>query len=269
MINTLGSHDEKILLTGSLGFIGMNLMPYLEGYEVDCWDTKLDKNIFNELFDGAVWDSDVVIHLAALTSVEQSFRNPSEVFATNVLGTARVVELCRKYNKKLIYPSSAAIYHAELSPYAETKSLAEKIVLGVKDSIETVVFRFYNIYGEHMNKDSGSVMYNFLHDKKIVVYGDGEQTRDFINVKDICSIICDAIGNPEWVGEIVDVGTGQAYTMNYIAGLFAHYRKLKIQYEPPRREIKWSKADISRLQMFYKKPLVTDLRKDIQDLCKN
>jgi len=257
----------KILLTGSSGFLGTNLIPYLKKYDVDCWDLKVEKNIFDLNFDVAVWGSDVVIHLAALTSVEQSFKKPSEVFATNVLGTARVVELCRKYNKKLIYPSSAAVYYAELSPYAETKALAEKIVSGVRDDMETVIFRFYNIYGKHLNKDSGSIMYNFLHDKKIVVYGDGEQTRDFVNVEDVCRIICDAIENPNWIGETVDVGTGRSYTMNYIAGLFAHYRKLKIQYKPPRREIKWSKADTSRLNMIYKKPLVTDLKKDIKKLC--
>ena len=258
----------KILITGQRGFIGRHLTGSLtrENKVVDGWDIKRGKDIFAYTFDKAVKNCDVVYHLAALTSVDKSFKNPDEVFITNVLGTARVAYLCAKYKKKLIYPSSAAIYHRELSPYAESKALAEDIVRGVMESTPTVVLRLYNVFGEGMNPNSGSIMYNFLHDKVINVYGDGEQTRDYIHVRDVVSIMKDCL-KKKWDGKIVDVGTGQHYTANYVAGLFAHFRNLKLYYKPPRREIKWSIANTDMLFSIYSRDLTTNLQEDIKELC--
>lgn len=257
---------KKILITGSEGFIGTNLRLALRGkYKLFGCDINNGDDIFDPNFYKAVQQVDVVIHLAAQVSVGKSFKNPQDTFRTNVLGTARVLELCMKYNKKLIFPSSAAVYHRELSPYAESKAMAEDLVTksGYK---KVVVLRFFNVYGDGMNADSGSIMYRFLHDKKITIYGDGEQTRDYINVKDIVNIIVDSIKG-KWDGEVVDCGTGQAYTANYVAGLFAFCRGKSLFYEAPKREIKWSLADISNLSRLYKKKLTTDLGKDIKKLC--
>lgn len=258
----------KILITGGVGFIGKNLLSVLKEHVIMIWDIKAGTpgDIFDNVFEQAVKESDVVYHLAALTSVDQSFKNPDQVFITNVLGTARVAYLCAKYKKKLIYPSSAAIYHKELSPYSYTKYLAEEIVKGIMDTTPVVILRLFNVFGEGMNKDSGSIMYNFLHDKEIVVYGDGEQTRDYIHVRDVVSIMKDALKD-KWNGKIVDVGTGQHYTTNYVAGLFAHYRKLKIEYQEPRREIKWSIANTDMLFSIYSRDLTTNLQEDIKELC--
>lgn len=258
---------KKIVITGSSGFIGTNLLAHFgKKYEIQKWDIKEGCDVFNNGFEQVVKWADVVIHLAALTSVEQSFKNPDEVFKTNVMGTARVAYLCHKYKKKLIYPSSAAIYHPELSPYAKSKKIAEDVVLGLMKKTPVTILRLYNVFGPHMNPDSGSIMYNFLTSKKIVVYGDGEQTRDFVHVRDVCGIIEAAISN-KWNGIIVDVGLGQHFSVNYVAALFAHYRKLKIEYKPPRREIKWSISDPTIRLMLYMKPMTTDMEKDIKDLC--
>jgi len=257
----------RILVTGSEGFVGSNLLPLLEekGHSFYTWDLKDKKDIFDRKIEAVVSWSDVVIHLAALTNVNHSFEDPEEVFRVNVLGTARMVELCKRFGIKLIYPSSAAVYHPELSPYAESKYLAEQIVR--KFDIATVL-RFFNIYGPGMNKDSGSLMYEFvqgLYTGELVVFGDGEQTRDFISIQDICQIILKAI-DQEWDGKVIDCGTGQAYSINYIAGLFKHYGDLKIKYVKPRREIKWSTADTQMLKTLYKKKLKTNLETDIKGL---
>lgn len=263
----------KILITGAAGFIGNHLFDLLDTkdniiYSVDIAIKEAPLDIFSSDFHELLRWSDVVYHLAALTSVNQSFKDPDKVFITNVLGTARVAELCAKYKKKLIYPSSAAIYHKDLSPYAYTKFLAEEIVKGIMNTTDVVILRLFNVFGERMNPNSGSVMYNFLTEKKIVVYGDGEQTRDYIHVDDVVAIMKDAIKS-KWNGKIVDIGTGKHYTANYVAGLFAHYRDKKIEYKAPRREIKWSIADTQMLKHLYKNPLKTNLKKDIEELCKN
>jgi UDP-glucose 4-epimerase len=255
----------KILLTGSEGFIGTNLKKHLEHkYTIYGWDLKSGKDIFDHRIERVIKEVDIVIHLAALTSVEQSFSNPTKVFDVNVNGTARIAHLCHKYKKKLIYPSSAAVIYPDLSPYAKSKAIAEEIVKGVGNA---VILRFFNVYGPDMNPDSGSIMYNFLHSRKLKVYGDGSQTRDFINVKDICRIIEQAFKN-KWNGKVVECGTGYTFTVNYIAGLFAHFKGLSIEYMPPRREIKWSVADRKVLDMLYKRKLVTNLEKDIEELCR-
>src|SRR3990167_6590877 len=247
---------QNILITGDKGFIGTHFVKSFglnDGwkYQLSGWDLQDKKDIFTNRFEEAVREADVVIHLAALTNVTNSFKNNEEVFKINVLGTARVVRLCQKYDKKLIYPSSAAVYHRELSPYAESKAQAEDIVRQFKN---TTILRFFNVYGPGMNQDSGSLMYEFvkgLKTGKLTVFGDGEQTRDFIHVKDIVQIIKSAI-SPKWNGEVVDCGTGEAYSINYIAGLFAHFGKVKIEYELPRREIKWSIANTAMLKRLYR-----------------
>lgn len=258
---------KKVLVTGGLGFIGSNLIPLLikKGHKVTNWDRRLKKDIFDEQFEQAVRGSDIVIHLAALTSVSDSFKNKWETHRVNVLGTARVAELCQKYKKKLIYPSSASIYVKETSPYAYSKYLAEEIVKGIKTP--TVVLRLFNVFGNGMNKNSGSIMYNFMTAPKIKVYGDGEQTRDYIHVKDVVAIMEDAIKN-KWNNQALDVGTGENYTTNYVAGLFAYYRKKKIIYDTPKREVKWSIANVQALNKVYRENLQTDLEKDIEKLCK-
>lgn len=258
----------KILCTGNRGFIGTNLYPYLyqKGYDVKGWNTEHGNNIFDEFFEDEVKRTDIVVHLAAKTSVSKSFKNPEETFRTNVLGTARVVEFCMKYNKKLIFPSSASVFHEEISPYSKSKKMAQEIV---KEYNNAVILRFYNVFGPRMNPQSGSIMYNFMTaDKQIKIYGDGEQTRDFIHVDDIVRII-EASFKKKWNGKIVDVGTGQAYSVNYVAGLFSHFRNIPIEYKPPQREVKWSIADTTMLRTLYKKPLLTNLKEDISALCQN
>lgn len=261
---------KKILVLGYKGFIGKNLVPYLrkKGHTVYMYDKRGDFrwDIFDDELESAIRESDIVIHLAGLTSVPKSFKDKGETFRVNVLGTARVAELCIKYKKKLIYPSSSSIYIKESSPYAYSKYLAEEIVKEAGKKIPTVVLRLFNVFGPGMNKNSGSIMQNFLTSDKITVFGDGEGTRDFIHVRDVVAIMEDAIKN-KWNGVALDIGTGESFTVNYIAGLFVHFRKLKkIYYEPPRREVKFSIADTQMLKKIYGENLTTNLEKDIKEL---
>jgi UDP-glucose 4-epimerase len=260
---------SNILITGGRGFLGTNLVPLLsKKHEIVVYDLTDGLDIFDDQVEKLIKNTDIVIHLAALTSVGESFINPGETFKTNVLGSARIARLCIKYKKKLIYPSSAAVIHPELSPYANTKWVAEQVIKGVMGETNIVILRFVNMFGPHMNSRSGSMMYNFLHSDNIVVFGDGEQTRDFIHVRDTTQIIQDALKS-KWNGKIVDIGTGQPYSTNYVAGLFAHYRGKKISYKPPKREMRWHAIDTSVLMSIYKKKLTTNLEKDIKELCQN
>ncbi len=264
MMKKRGYPKLKVLVTGGSGFIGSNLIPFLKRkYQVGCYDLKNGNDIFDDKFEAIVMMHDIVIHLAALTSVEQSFKHPQKTFMVNTCGTAKVAYLCAKYKKKLIYPSSAAVYFPDLSPYGKSKQLAEQIV---KETNDGVVLRLFNVFGPNMNP--GSVMYNFIHAKKLQVFGDGTQTRDFIHVRDVCSVIEDSFKS-KWNGKIVDVGMGYTSTINYIALLFSQFRNIPIEYMPSRKEIRWSVSDRSVLDTLYKRELTTNLEKDILELCQN
>ena len=260
-----------VLITGSEGFIGshLNLWDFSK-YRVRLYDLKFGADIFGESLENAVKASDVVIHLAALVSVNDSFKRPKDYFRTNVLGTARVLELCLKHNKKLIYPSSAAVYFRHLSPYAESKALGEDLCVKAMDYGRITVLRFFNVYGPEMNPESGSVMYQFLKGTKegsLTIFGDGTQTRDFIHIDDLAKIIKAAISK-KWDGKIVDCGNGKAYSMNYLASLFKRFsgkKDLQILHLDARREIKWSKAKTKELKSLYKKPL-KQLKQGVKEL---
>lgn len=261
---------KKVLVTGAKGFIGSHLGKALADAGIDAvpFDTKMGKefDIFGDLIESYIKQVDVVVHLAAFTSVEKSFKNPSEMYRVNVLGTARIAELCYKYKKKLIFPSSGAVYHASLSPYAQSKVIGETILTNLSPALPVTILRLYNVYGPDMNPDTGSIMYNFLTSKKITIFGDGEQTRDFVHVRDVVAIIIDAIKNKRYNGVTMDVGTGEAYSINYIADLFAYYQGKEVEYKIPRREIKWSLANTQMLKKLYGKPLFTHLESDIKKL---
>lgn len=264
------SKTRNILITGAGGFIGKALVEQLREsknyYKIRSYEIKELDDIFDSGFSQAVEGADIIVHLAADVSVPKSFRNPKDTFVTNVLGTARVLEACLQYKKKLIYPSSASVANADSSPYAHSKALAEDLVCQASEFIPTVILRLFNVYGEGMSSKTAPVMYRFLKERDITINGDGKQTRDFINVKDVVSII-EASFDDKWNGEIVEVGTGEATRINTIAHYFAKNRIKFIKHINEVKEVRHSAANIYNLKRLYKRKLKTNLEEDIRKLC--
>ena len=257
---------KRILITGDSGFIGSYLTPLLKKqHNVLGWSLSRGSDIFEDSFRDAVIWADVVIHLAAIISVPHSFEHPNETFITNTLGTARVLRLCAKYKKKLIYLSTGAVHFPESSPYAHSKYLAEELVKSLIGYIPIVIFRIFNVFGPGSNPDAKSIFHTFATAKEILVNGTGEQDRDFIHIKDLVPIIKASL-SPKWDNKIIEVGTGKKYTVRWIAEQFAKHRKMKVTYGPKIKEVWSSKADIRMLKKLYKKPLKTNLEKDIKEM---
>lgn len=227
-----------------------------------------------------------VIHTAALTSVEESLEKPDLYNKMNATGTLRMLEASHKAGvKHFIYISSAAVYDEPKylpideehplkpkSPYGASKLAGEAYVLYPRNiSLKTTILRLFNIYGQGQNPSYAGVITKFLKSinekKPPTIFGDGEQTRDFIHVSDVAKAIEKALES-ETEG-IYNIGDGKpisinnlAETMISIAGL-----DLKPEHAPPRRgEIKHSYANINKATLKLKWKPETGLEDGLRQL---
>jgi UDP-glucose 4-epimerase len=273
---------QKIIVTGGAGFIGSHIVDALvgEGYEVHIVDNMSagreeninPKAIFHnvdiqdgeklvEIFKGAQY----VFHEAAMPRVQYSIENPIETNDVNVNGLLNVLEACRSNKiKRLIFASSSAIYGEPdvlptredmpinpMSPYAAHKYIGEvylKLYAKIY-GLETVCLRYFNVYGLRMNPDGayplviGYFMKLVSQGKPLSITGDGTQTRDFVNVKDVASanllaMKSDKVGS----GEVINIGGGERFSINHIAELIGG----KIEYIAPRIEPHDTESDITK-----------------------
>jgi UDP-glucose 4-epimerase len=286
----------RVLVTGGAGFIGSHMVDRLvnDGYDIRVIDDlsagRLD-NIRGHLSAGrvdfvkgdirdvslvrkSVDGVDVVVHFAALTSVPFSVAHPDLVFDVNLVGTLNLIRACVQGGVgRFVFVSSCAVCgdpevlpvreeHRPnpISPYAESKLLAERYCLGFQDRqlLRSVVLRFFNVYGprQGMNDYSG-VITRFIdrvrQKEPLVIYGDGSQTRDFVNVHDVVEAILASMKSSDSEGEVFNVGSGKPTSINELAKTILELAgvDLEIRYEKPRAgDIKDSYADISKAKKF-------------------
>jgi UDP-glucose 4-epimerase len=305
----------KVLITGGAGFIGHHLALHLSslGYKVLCLDNlsrsspevvKTLRSFNIDLIVADVLDinslelimsrfkPEVVIHTAALVSVEESVRKPEDYLRCNVLGTLNTVRVSTNYGvSRFIYLSSAAVYGDPIklpvseehplnpkSPYGLSKLIGEEVVKLYHRmyGLEYVILRLFNVYGprQSLNPYSG-VITKFIDmvckGLPPVIYGDGTQTRDFIHVLDVCRATQLSIST-EYVNEVYNIGSGKPLSINELANLIIRISKLELRptYEPSRpSDIRHSYADISKAVKYLGfKPSVS-IEKGIEELYKN
>ena len=278
----------RVLVTGGANFIGRYIVKFLieNGNVVTIFDnfSNSSKKSISDLIDigvkviegditkpieilNAVKNHEIVIHLAAKISVQESIRNPSETFRVNVDGTKNVLHACEKNNiKKLIVASSAAVYGESLpniklteksktnpiSPYGQSKVKMEQIIKNFvsKHNINCIVLRFFNIYGVGQSDEYAGVITKFIkkinQNKPLEIFGDGLQTRDFVSVYDIINLIHNVISNDK--SGTYNIASGKIVTIKELAEMIISIsgKKLEIKYTSPKKgDIKYSQADIS------------------------
>ncbi|MGP8313510.1 NAD-dependent epimerase/dehydratase family protein [Enterocloster aldenensis] len=214
---------------------------------------------------------DVVFHLAACVGRQKSLDNPYLDSSTNLLGSVNILEGMRKNDvHRIVYSSSAAIFGELLtptiaedhpqnadSPYGVSKLAAEKMILSYSGiyNITGICLRYFNIYGVNQRFDMyGNVIPIFAKriyaGEPIVIYGDGEQTRDFINVKDVARANLLASLNSKRT-DVYNLGSGGCLTINRLAEMMQEIAGIHvgIQYEPERpADVKHCKANINKVE---------------------
>ncbi|MEM3509023.1 MAG: SDR family oxidoreductase [Nitrososphaerota archaeon] len=219
----------------------------------------------------AIKNVDAIFHLAAIVSVPLSIKNPILVNEVNVIGSLNVLKIAIEENvDKFIYVSSCAVYgEAEnlpikeedklnpLSPYASSKISVEYYckVFYKAYGLKTICLRYFNVYGPRQKTgEYAGVIPIFIqrikNDKPPIIYGDGKQTRDFVYVKDVVDASIKALEKEEAIGEIFNIGSGEAITINQLAETLLKIlgkEKLKPIYEKERvGDIKNSYANIDK-----------------------
>ncbi|MEE9613239.1 MAG: SDR family NAD(P)-dependent oxidoreductase [Desulfatiglandales bacterium] len=213
-----------------------------------------------------------VVHLAGHTNVVDSLESPEEDFQINAMGTLNVLEACRKNGvKNFVYASSNAVVGeqsppineekipAPISPYGASKLTGESLCSAYHHSfgVSTVSLRFSNAYGQYSSHKT-SVVAKFIRrvkdGKSLIIYGDGNQTRDFIYAEDICEAIYLSM-NGDCGGEVFQVATGVETRVNDLARMVSDLavssglERPEIHHENPREgEIVKNFSDIGKIR---------------------
>ena len=270
---------KRIFVTGGAGFIGSHLVEELVklGHDVTVVDSlstgklqnldavkdklNFQKNDVSEL-PSFQDDFDVIYHLACFPR-SQSFVNPQRDVEVNVIGMVNILELAKKNKAKVIFSSNSGIYDTSKipidentpdnpkTPYDLDKLQAENYLKLYNKTygIKYVVFRFATVYGtrQKVSPEWKPIVMEFvtkLKNKETpTIYWDGEQTRDFINVKDIVKALILALKNEKAVNETMILGSGKETSINELYGIVS--RLMDVTITPIRKPMQL--GDIKRM----------------------
>ena len=237
----------NILLTGSGGFIGKNLSVWLTKKRFNV--IGLDRNTDKELLTCDLnYDVDVVIHLAGLSGVRQSFENPTDYWKQNVIVSQRIFDTFK--NKKILYASSSTAYEPWRNPYAMSKYGMELIA-----PANSLGMRFTTVYGPGAREQM--LIPKIL--KNNVPYINTNHSRDFIHVYDICSAI-ESLLRQKQTG-VIDIGTGTTHKLTDMMDYFGITTEKRVGGDTERLD---NKADINIITSYGWKPQY-ELKKYIED----
>jgi UDP-glucose 4-epimerase len=269
---------SRVLVTGGGGFIGSNLVRALleAGDDVRVLDNfstgnRANLNDLDERVHNAVRGVEVVFHLGALGSVPRSVQDPLTSSAVNIEGTLNVLLAARDEGvRRVVYSSSSSVYGPRrelpvtedlppdpISPYGVAKLAAERYCVSfsrVYESFESVVVRYFNVFGPRQSPFSqyAAVIPLFVTaiaaGEPILVYGDGEQRRDFTYVSNVVDGTIRAAQAAGASGRIFNVAASAPATVNEVAAAIGAVlgKPVEKTFAPPRvGDIRDSWADVS------------------------
>jgi UDP-glucuronate 4-epimerase len=283
---------KKVLVTGAAGFIGSNLCDRLvaDNFQVigidnfnrlyspqKKWDnihSLLSSPLFsiyqedilnydklNQIFESE--KPDIVIHVAGVTGMTDSIRNPQEFFDNNFTGTLNILSVCKKTKvDRMVYISTSTVYGNQtdcpedyapelLNPYASSKKLAEDAATfyGQYTGLEVIILRLFTVYGPRQRETMAIPKFTsaILNHTEVTVFGTGEAARDYLYISDCIEAISKAVTSNLKFG-IFNIGSGETTTINQCINLLEKYLNctaVKLMVENPKEVPRISRADIS------------------------
>lgn len=273
----------NVLITGGLGFIGSHIVDSLSGetehkivaYDIQAQDCE-DANVVTvrgDIFDSdkllkIVRDQEIssVIHMVGLASIPDCRENPDTSFRLNVASVHSILEVMRRCDvKRLVFPSTAAVYGATNGPKVNEKTVpspttiygchklaAELLIRGYAEnySFDPTILRIFNVYGD-LNKEQG-VISHFLRKamagEPIVVKG-GDQLRDFVFLDDVVEAFIKSLNGAASYRKTINVGSGVGVSIKEIAEMVKQwFPDVKILYESACKGEYDIFADVSRMK---------------------
>lgn len=210
---------------------------------------------------------DAVINLAALINVPESFEKPNLYLSVNAKGAEILVSAANRLGvEKLIYASSAAVYGNPIrlpidekhplnpiSPYGRSKLLGEEYSLRRFKGRASISLRIFNVYGPGQSLEYAGVIMRFVErlrkGEPPIIFGDGEQTRDFVYVHDVTEAFIQALISSLHGAHAINIASGKPIKIRKLAELMIRLRRLNLKpvHAAPRPgDIKHSYADISK-----------------------
>lgn len=224
----------------------------------------------NSIIDNA----DAVIHFAGLTGVIESLEKPKEFTEINVIGTLNLLQICRnKKIPKFVFASTGAVYGNQsppfkeqmntnpISPYAASKIASEQYCITYKNTfdISCSILRFSNVFGPRKSFGPyANVIPKFvrsiLRNESITIYGDGEQERDFVFVKDVARACFLALSKNN--NGIFNIATGKNTTVNYLISkieflLKKKFTKIFVASRPGESKFAYSSIEKAKTDLSY------------------
>ena len=249
-------NGKRILVTGSSGFIGINLVEELKRQDAevltltDHEGRRIDVRDWRKIQE--ITDIDIVYHLAAKTYVPSSFENPRETYEVNVLGTLNILELCRLHNiEKIVFVSSYVYGQPRYlpidekhpvqptNPYMRSKVLGEELCKAYNNDfgLKCIILRPFNVYGVGQSGDLliQTIIAQLRYGK--IELKDPEPKRDFVYISDLISALIKAEKfNGEF--EIFNIGYGKSYSVKEIVDKIVQLygREVREIYKGERRK---------------------------------
>ena len=250
--------------------------------------TLIEKDLNDVDLDDILTDVDYVFHLAAMASVPLSIENPSECIENNMDATIKLINACKNNNvKKIIFSSSSSVYGDNTniplkeseyplpkSPYAASKASGELFLKTYYEAygLNYISLRYFNVFGPKQDKNSqyAAVIPNFitalLEGEQPIIYGDGEQTRDFIYIRDVVNANIKA-AESDYNG-IINVASGKKTTINELYKIISETLGSNIEpkYLPERKgDIKHSLADVNNMKKIDYKVNLNDFENQLKE----
>jgi UDP-glucose 4-epimerase len=275
----------NLIVTGGAGFIGSHLTKYLikKGHNVSVIDSLRrgsidnlkeinDKIDFQEIdildydkMKNVAKNIDGIFHQAALGSVPQSFKEPEEYHKVNAIGTENILKLAKEFGFKVVYASSSSVYGNQekfpikedaekkpLNPYGKSKLESEQFAKKYSDlGVKVIGLRYFNVFGIGQNPNYAGVVPNFIErlvqHKPPIIYGDGNQLRNYTFVDDVVEANILAFEN-KIEHAFINIATGVMTSVKELAEIMIRLSGLSLEpiYEKARvGDIEKSQADTS------------------------